>query len=172
MKHALEQHFERKYARWKAYKNTLPMIGWDEDVSPFMYVGDVNSEGYVQWKAVEKDEVYDFRQIQDDLHFNLNNDIKNYFNSFWFLELTGKHKGFSIILEPVIPGIGLRDFRRNLEAYSANHNHQLTHIPIGFEANGSLVVVHNDTGKIYMEDHETGSFEEIAVSLEELINQL
>jgi len=43
----------------------------DEDVSPFMYVGEVNGEGYVQWKAVEKDEVYDFRQIQDDLHFIL-----------------------------------------------------------------------------------------------------
>jgi hypothetical protein len=172
MKQALEEHFKRKYLRWKQYKNSLPVICWDEDVPPFMYVGEVNSEGYVQWKAAEKDEVYDFKQIQDEFNFILNNDIKEYFNSYWFLELTGKYRDYSIILEPVIPGIGLRDFHFNLEEYFKSHRNQLNYIPIGFEANGLPIVMNNETGKVYIEDYENGSYKEIAYSIEELINQL
>lgn len=124
------------------------------------------------WKAVEKDEIYDFKQIQDDFNFILNNDIKGYFNSYWFLELAGKYKNYSIILEPVIPGVGLRDFSFKLEEYFKSHNNQLNYIPIGFEANGLLIVMNNEIGKVYIEDHEKESYEEIANSIEELISYL
>jgi hypothetical protein len=87
-----------------------------------MYVGEVNSEGYAEWKAVIKDEEYDFKQIQADFHFNL-------------------------------------------EEYYKSHNNQLKYIPIGFEANGLLIVVNNDTGKVYIEDHERESYMEIANSI-------
>ncbi len=172
MKHELEEHFRRKYLRWELHNNSLPVICWDEDVLPFMYVGGVNSEGYAQWKAVEKDEVYDFKQIQDEFNLILNNDIIEYFNSYWFLELAGKYKDYSIMLEPVIPGIGLRDFHLNLEEYYKSHRNQLNYIPIGIEANGLPIVISNETGKVYIEDYEKESYEEIANCVEELINYL
>lgn len=44
MKQKLEDYFKRKYARWREYKNSFPMISWDEDVPSFIYVGEINNE--------------------------------------------------------------------------------------------------------------------------------
>lgn len=172
MKQTLKDYFERKYLRWKQNKNSLPLIAWDEDVSRFMYIGDINHEGYTQWKAVEKNEFYDFEAIEGEFNVKLHFDIKEYFNSYWFLEMVGGFGDYSIILEPVAPGIGLRDFHANLKEYYQSHNKKLNYIPIGFESDGLLVVLDNETGEVYIEDHERGIYKKIAGSLKELINKL
>lgn len=172
MKQVLKDYFERKYLRWKQYKNVFPMISWDKNVPSFMYVGEANNEGYIQWKAIEKDEIYDFNIIKNEFNVELNSDIKEYFNSYWFLELAGIYGEYSIILEPVVPNIGLQDFFCNLKEYFNYHNNELKFIPIGFEADGLLVVVNNETGEIFIEDHERQTFRKISDNLSELIRQM
>ncbi|MHC1686072.1 MAG: SecY-interacting protein Syd [Clostridiaceae bacterium] len=172
MKQVLNDYFERKYLRWEQYKNSLPMICWEEDIPSFMYVGEVDNEGYIQWKAKQKGEIYDFKQVKDDFNVELNPDIKDYFDSYWFLELNGVYEDYSIILEPVAPGIELKDFYYNLGEYYRSHEGKLEYIPIGFESDGFLVVVNNKTGEVFIEDHERMTYEKIADSLKELIKKM
>ncbi|WP_145409963.1 SecY-interacting protein Syd [Paenibacillus xylanexedens] len=172
MKQKLEDYFIRKYARWRKYKNSFPMISWDEDVPSFMYVGEINNENYVQWKAIPKDEIYDFSEVKNEYNIELHPDIKEYFNSYWFLELTGRYEDYSVILEPVVPGIGLRDFYRNLKEHHHSHGNQLKYIPIGFEADGLIILVDNETGKVFIEDHESQTYEKIAENLVDLIEKM
>lgn len=172
MKQEFDDYFKRKYARWEQYKNSFPKISWDEDVPSFMYIGEIDNEGYIQWKAAPKAEIYDFSEVKEQYNVEIHPDIKEYFNSYWFLELTGSYKDYSIILEPVIPGIGLKDFYHNLGEYYSSHENQLKYIPIGFESDGLLVLVNNKTGEVLIEDHERGSYEKIAENLGELIKQM
>jgi len=172
MKQELDDYFKRKYARWRRHRNSLPLISWDEDVPSFMYIGEVNDEGYVQWRVAHKAENDDFSEVRKKYNVDLHPDIVEYFNSYWFLELTGEYEDYNIILEPVVPGIGLRDFYHKLEEYYSSHDNQLNDIPIGFEADGLLVLVNNQTGEVLIEDHERGTYEQIADSLKELISQM
>lgn len=71
-----------------------------------------------------------------------------------------------------MPGIGLRDFYRNLKEYHHSHGNQLNYIPIGFEADGLIVLVDNETGKVFIEDHESQTYEKIAENLVDLIAKM
>ena len=59
-----------------------------------------------------------------------------------------------------------------MEGYKRNHGEFLKKIPIGIEGNGLLVVVDNETGVIELEDFDRGTFEYIAGSIQELINNV
>lgn len=172
MKQELDDYFKRKYARWRQYKNSLPMISWDEEVPSFMYIGEIDNESYVQWKEIPKVEIYEFSEVRDEYNIELHSDIKEYFNLYWFLELTGIYEDYSVILEPVVPGIGLRDFYRNLKEYYHSHRNQLKYIPIGFESEGFIILVDNETGEVLIEDHERGTYEKIADNLAALIKEM
>jgi hypothetical protein len=76
------------------------------------------------------------------------------------------------VLNPVIPGIELKDFKHETKLYKEAHNDQLFNIPIGIEANGLLLVVDNESGEVKLEDYERNSFEIISESLSKLIKNL
>ncbi|PFD67357.1 SecY interacting protein Syd, partial [Bacillus cereus] len=103
---------------------------------------------------------------------NTLNSIKEYYNSYWFLDLGGNYLGYDFELNPVIPGIELHDFYVSLQGYRGAHDNQLNNIPIGMEFNGLLVVVDNENGQVKLEDYESRSFEVICDSLAELILNL
>lgn len=63
----------------------------------------------------------------------LYNSIKEYYNSYWFLDLGGNYLGYDFELNPVIPGIELHDFYVSLQGYRGAHDNQLNNIPIGME---------------------------------------
>ncbi|MFT7827047.1 hypothetical protein [Priestia megaterium] len=47
-----------------------------------------------------------------------------------------------------------------------------TYIPLGFESNGMLVVINNESGEIFVENGEEKSYKYLSSSLKELISQL
>ncbi len=63
----------------------------------------------------------------------LHNSIKEYYNSYCFLDLGGNYLGYDFELNPVIPGIELHDFYVSLQGYRGAHDNQLNNIPIGME---------------------------------------
>ncbi len=63
----------------------------------------------------------------------LHNSIKEYYNSYWFLDLGGNYLGYDFELNPVIPGIELHDFYVPLQGYQGAHDNQLNNIPFGME---------------------------------------
>ncbi|MES5942492.1 MULTISPECIES: DUF4176 domain-containing protein [unclassified Bacillus cereus group] len=61
----------------------------------------------------------------------LYNSIKEYYDSYWFLDLGGNYLGYDFELNPVIPGIELHDFYVPLQGYQGANDNQLNNIPIG-----------------------------------------
>ncbi|MDM5155407.1 SecY-interacting protein Syd [Bacillus sp. DX1.1] len=172
MKEEMKQYFYTLLEEWKDYNNSLPKAPWMEEVDSFIYEGEPDIEEYIFWKPIEKDVLHDFSDIEKNLEIQLHHSIKEYYNSYWFLDLAGSYLEYNLELNPVIPGIELRDFYITLQGYKKAHHNELKNTPIGIECNGLLVVVDNENGQVKIEDYERGSFEVISNSLAELISVL
>lgn len=89
-----------------------------------------------------------------------------------FLELTGWISSYNVNLHPVIPGIEPDYFISLVKDYVESKEFTFKYIPIGYESNGMLLVVNNNTGEIFVEDFELNEYKKIANSLESLILHL
>lgn len=173
VKIALSKYFEQMIKEYNKTKQKLPMAPKKKLKYSEIYIGESDEEGWCKWKPVEKNKINNFDQIEDILGININKDVKDYFNSYWFLRLDGEFKKKSINLEAVIPGEELDKFFKKLVGYKKAHNNEMKYIPIGMEEErGYLLVVENSTGKIKLENHDKGTFRTICANLEELITNL
>lgn len=172
MKEVLKSYFENLLNKWKEYNNSLPQISWNEEVDEFMYESKEDEYGYAFWKPKEKTEIFNFDEFESQYNVQLHSSIKQYFNSYWFLELTGYFSSYHINLHPVIPGIEPDYFISILKDYIETHHDILKYIPVGFESNGMLIVLDNNTGEIFIEDFELNEYKPLSKSLEQLILQL
>ncbi|MFS0901775.1 SecY-interacting protein Syd [Priestia aryabhattai] len=172
MKQAMEIYFNKLLKEWEAFNGTLPMAQWIEEAEKFIFESKKDEEGYIAWKPLKKDGNSNFEDVEKELSVQLYPDIKAYFNCYWFLELAGNYNGYDLVLNPVVPGIELKDFKQETKLYKAAHNHQLVNIHIGIESNGLLLVVDNESGEVKLEDYERKSFERISGNLSELIGNL
>lgn len=146
-----------------------PFIG---DVHSLIYVGDLDEEGYISWKPVEKEDFYDFKELEGDLGCKIHPSVIEYFNSYWFTDLEGFIKDYTINLESVLPNTYIESYSNLVRGYMSNHKNRLENIPLGVEGDGLIVVVDNEDGSVKLEDFETGSFEVISESVERLISAL
>lgn len=168
----MSEYFNRYIYKWKEFNETLPQTSWIEEAGNKLYVGEKDEEGYVSWLPVDKEEIYDFKVIEQKLNFSLNESVKAYFNSYYFFQLSGWIKEYNVNLNPVIPNIEPTRFIKKIIDYRQEHGGELRYIPIGIESNGLLLVIDNSNGKVYLEDYERATYEEIHSSLEELIDEL
>lgn len=173
MKKEMKNYFDKLINVWRGFNNSLPKVQFNEDALDTIYDGRADQDDYISWKPVEKNVVSDFKEVEQVLEVQLHQDIKEYFNSYWFAELAGFYKGYNLILEPVLPGIEINNFVIQLIGYKEAHDGQLKNIPIGFEGeNNFLIVIDNESGVVKLEDYECGKYEVIADNLEDLINNL
>lgn len=98
--------------------------------------------------------------------------IKEYFNSYWFAELTGFFDSYSLILESVLPGAELNNFYAEVAGFYINYNN-LNYIPIGIESNTTFsIVVDNQTGAVGLFDDENEKYIPLMNSLASLIDSI
>ena len=169
----MKDFFDNMITGYEKTSQGLPMAPKIKVNNNDIFVGEVDEEGWSRWKPIKKDNKEKFEEIEELLNSSLNRDIKEYFNSYWFIQLEGTFKKKDISLQPVIPGAELKQFTQKLKAYIESHDGNTKFIPIGSEDDtGFLILLENDTGKIVKENYEKGSIKVIADSLSELINKL
>ncbi len=168
----MEIYFNKLLKEWEVFNGTLPMTELNEEAEQFIFEGEKDEEDYIAWKPLKKEVNSNFEEVEKELNVQLHPDIKAYFNCYWFLDLAGNYNGYDLVLNPVVPGIELKDFKQETKLYKVAHNHQLVNIPIGIESNGLLLVVDNESGEVKLEDYERKSFERISGNLSGLIRSL
>lgn len=99
-----------------------------------------------------------------------NEDIVEYFSTYYFLRIDIKFKNYLISINSVEPKDEYKSLRRKIDAYT-DSNGKITHIPIGVEQQKANynVVVEVKTGVVKFADDEKGKMRKIAPSLEEFI---
>jgi len=99
--------------------------------------------------------------------------LKEYFNSYLFLNLQGYYGARLVNLEPVEPGKSIVDFFEAMKTYEENKGRQLRYIQVGFVSPEEMAVIFdNETGQIFIENVETEEKEFLVNSLAELITNL
>lgn len=142
------------------------------DQGLLIYEGMADEEGYRSWKPVEMTVFPDIKKLEDEFALHLHTSIAAYFSSYWFSDLDGFFKDHYIALESVLPNTEINSFRELLKGYKKAHGNSLANIPIGIEGEGLVVVVDNSSGKIRLEDYERGTFEDLAESIEDVIENM
>lgn len=144
----------------------------ETDKDLLIYEGAADEEGYKKWKPVEMTVIPDVRSLEEEFAIHFHQSIVDYFSSYWFADLDGFINGHYIALESVLPNVEVHSFRELLKGYKKAHGNSLKNIPIGIEGNGLVVVVDNSTGKIQLEDYDWGTFEHLAESIEDVIENM
>lgn len=169
MKTIVHNFFEKYIEMWKGFNDSEPRIPYDDSIEPILYIGEVDEDEYIYWLPKCKDVITDFSVIEKEYNIVLNQDIKEYFNSYWFLDLKGFFRGTNVILEPVIPGKELDNFMQQLKGYYIMYN-ELSYIPLGIEVNNNnLIVIDNTSGKVYFHDLELNKKQYVAENLGDFI---
>lgn len=177
IKEAIEKYYERLSKVWIESNNTLPLVPYNKKVPSSVYKGVEDDEGYIGWKLVQNDKVIDFTSLNLKLGFDLHEDIKRYFMSYCFMELSGEvNDKLEVIMTPITPITNVETFisNRNNVAIENGWDNELIELGIVImNGNDSLrLCVNNRNGEILWLDDETGETEVISNSLENLINAL
>ncbi|WP_410983051.1 SecY-interacting protein Syd [Bacillus cereus] len=172
MKAIMQHYFESYLLKWSDWNGTHPQIPFDAEIDQRLYIGEKDEDGYIFWKPREKDEYDDFQEFEKELNATLHSDIKEYYNSYWFLEMIGWIDNYNISLFPVTPGIESFLFIERVQDYLFLRQGDEIYIPIGFESSGMLILMNNRTGEIVIEDFETEEYRHLSVSLKGLISRL
>lgn len=177
IKEAIEKYFERLSKVWIESNNTMPLVPYNKKIPSIVYKGVENDEGYIGWQLVKNDNVIDFTSLNLKLGFDLHEDIKMYFMSYYFMELSGEVKDkLEVIMTPITPIINVETFISNRNNVSIENGWDNQLIELGIvilNGNDSLMLcVNNRNGEILWLDGETGETEVISNSLENLINAL
>lgn len=173
VKKSLKHYFKELLELWEKDYGTSPKVSWDEETDPMLYLSSPDEEEYVYWMPIEKTNLEDFLKIESVLGLKIHDSIKEYFNSYWFLNLQGFYDQRLVNLEPVEPGKHVLEFFQAMKHYEENRGGKLRYIQMGFISPEDIAItVDNDTGQIFIEDFETGEKEWLANSLVELIDNL
>lgn len=177
IKEVIEKYYEKLSKVWIESNNTLPLVPYNKKVPSIVYKGVEDDEGYIGWQLVKNDNAIDFTSLNLKLGFDLHEDIKMYFMSYYFMELSGEVKDrLEVIMTPITPLTNVETFilnRNNVAIYNGWDNQLIELGIVVLNGNDSLMLcVNNRNGEILWLDGETGETEVISNSLENLINTL
>ncbi|MEN1988856.1 SecY-interacting protein Syd [Paenibacillus hubeiensis] len=172
IKKSMEQYFERFISMWKEFNGTLPRISWFGEDGLRLYVGEKDNEGYIEWLPTMKNDITNFDAVEELFTMKLHEDIKQYYNAYYFFQIAGWVEGYNINLNPVLPKVEPETFVQRFSNYITAHDGRTTYVPIGMESNGLIVVLDNMSGEVYLEDNEVEKFIPLKCTLEEMIQHL
>lgn len=172
VKDIIKEKLQERVEWWSETEGTLPMTSWLEEIDQRLYVGTPDDNEYVQWNYMEKEQD-DLSDVEDLFNIVFHEEIKAYYNGYWFLELTGFFGEYQILMHEVVPGAYKAQLITHLKEYKEVHNGEVEYLPIGLEANtGFSILINNTTGKVYLEDYEVDKLIEIAPNLMSLLENL
>lgn len=172
IRESMNHYFEHRLQYFNEGVRFLFTTEYDNNVHSMLYHGEINDDGEIGWQPVVKNIIHYLDALKGELNCRFHRSIYDYFNSYWFADLDGFIDGHYVSLEPVLPGVELIRFAKNLQGYKDNHHNTLKYAPIGIEGNGLLVVINNDSGQVGLEDFERKEFTVLSDRLGELIASL
>ena len=103
IKDKIRNCLEENIILWQTETNSLPKITFDKYTykTSNLYVGDPDTEGRIQWQYTPVSRILDFSDLEMENHVVLPQDLKDYYNAYFFLELHGFIDGECISFDPL-----------------------------------------------------------------------
>ena len=94
-------YFSKLEEVYKKEFNSLPTVTHDVSLRKELLVGEANEDDEIQWKSAVQTEKQDWMTIENHLHFALNDELKEYYSTFYFFFITGQIAGAYVRLYSV-----------------------------------------------------------------------
>lgn len=164
----LKEYLEKYFSMWKTENNSLPMIPYDEDKETVLYVGEENDDGDIQWKYRPADRTVDFSETEEKFSITIPQEVKEYYNSYWFLQLEGFLGKDYIFFYPIDDTSNIIS---EIEYTLTNESREM--IFIGIYGKWDVpICVKISTGEVVIWDTENGKEYVLAESLEDLFSKM
>lgn len=161
IKEKIKNCLEANVALWQMEANSLPKVNYDEDTyeESNLYIGEPDDEGRIQWKYAPVNRILDFSELEMKYNIHLSEDLKAYYNAYFFLELKGFINNECISFNPLYEAV---DVLENLDYFlSGEEDYEITDFiilgtyghkyPFGINKTGNgQVVVLNDGNEEYV----------------------
>lgn len=91
LKEVLKKCLDDFFKVYEEDSNSLPVLPYDEDEPSDLYVGEIDEEEWIHWQyvPVPADRMVDFSGLEEEYHIHIAEELKEYYNSYYFLELCG-----------------------------------------------------------------------------------
>lgn len=111
MKEALENYFKRLESSCQNKNGCMPKTVYVEkcDLHGIYIKGSLDQEGYAEWKPILQNQFIDFEQIEKELGFKINEQIKKFFTTYWFMQMYGNYNGNECYFNKIVPNADIRD---------------------------------------------------------------
>lgn len=167
IKERLKMYLDKYFESYKNYMGTYPVVPYDEDEESSLWFGEVDEEEYIQWKYKEKDILTDFSGLEKELGLALPDAAKEFYNSYYFLQLQGFYKGEAVMFDSISDNI---DILQHLSSYIFEEGNK-KYLQLGIYSNMNFALcMELDTGKMVTIDFDDNSVNVIADSLEAILD--
>lgn len=115
MREAFETYFIKLKASYKKKYGTYPRVVYRRECDKKgIYIAEtLNSTGYAEWQPVLQDEPIMFDDLEKELGFKIHSDIKQYFTTYWFMQLAGKRGENHFFLQKIEPNTDIKVLVKN-----------------------------------------------------------
>lgn len=163
LKKFIDQYFE---VSKEIFGSHLPMLPYNEDEPSSLYVGEMDEEEWIQWQYVPVDRIIDFSGLEEEYAVHIPEELREYYNSYYFLELRGFWDNEEIILDKIDETTDV------LEVFRCVLNDNGNMISIGTRGSYCSICVKLDSGRVISYDWEFEKESVLADSLSEFFSKL
>lgn len=166
LKEVLKKYIDAFFKVYEDDLKSLPKMPYDEENPSNLYVGEMDNDKWIQWKYAPVDRSIDFSGLEEEYAIQISKELKEYYNSFYFLELCGFWDNVCISLNKIDDTTDVLIKFRN----AIKNNRDM--ITIGMDGRNCLICVKINSGCVILDDWECEEESVLADSLSEFFSKL
>lgn len=89
-------YFRRLQLLYNQEFSTKPTVSYSKELNSKLLIGNPDEDGEIQWLPIKQDQYLNWLLVEQRLRFTLRKEIKEYYNTYFFLVLSGSYKGCKI----------------------------------------------------------------------------
>lgn len=92
IENAFNNYFEKLNQLYLNTLGTKPTVPFSDSLNKELLSGNTDDEGYIQWNPIKQDKIIKWKNIEEKIGFSICLELKDYYNTFFFLSLTGQYE--------------------------------------------------------------------------------
>lgn len=110
MKEAFDSYFKKLEAFCRKENGCMPKVVYLEkcDLHEIYINGSLDGEGYAEWQPILQNQFTDFDEVEKELGFKINEQIKQYFTTYWFMQMYGNYNGNECYFNKIVPNANIK----------------------------------------------------------------
>ncbi len=110
MKEAFDNYFKKLKTFCQKENGCMPKTVYVEkcDLHGIYITESLDSEGYAEWQPILQNRFTDLGEVEKELGFEINEQIKHFFTTYWFMQMYGNYNGNECYFNKIVPNADIK----------------------------------------------------------------